>query len=77
MTLVGQAAAHGQLGEKDAAQKALKDLQALKPDFASTVRKEWQRCSTRTSLSISSPASAKLGWTWHPCIASHPTRRYQ
>lgn len=40
MTFVGRAAAHGQLGEKDAAQKALKDLQALKPDFASTAREE-------------------------------------
>jgi adenylate cyclase len=37
------AAACGQLGETDAAAKALKDLLKLRPDFASTVRKDMDK----------------------------------
>ncbi len=35
------AMAYGQLGEHDAAQKAVRDLLALKPDFAATAREEF------------------------------------
>ena len=35
------AAAFGQLGERESAQKALKELFALRPDFAATAREEF------------------------------------
>ena len=37
------AAAYGQLGERDAAGKALRDLLKLRPDFAATVRKDIEK----------------------------------
>ncbi len=42
-THVSLAVAHGQLGEHDAARKALRDLLALKPDFAATARQEFRK----------------------------------
>ena len=36
------AAALGQLGQHEAAQKAVRDLLALRPDFAATVRQEYR-----------------------------------
>jgi hypothetical protein len=37
------AAAYGQLGEHDAADKALRDLLKLRPDFADTIRKDVEK----------------------------------
>ncbi len=37
------AAAYGQLGERDAAGKALRELLKLRPDFATTVRKQMEK----------------------------------
>ena len=37
------AAAYGQLGERDAAGKALRDLLKLRPDFAATVRRDFEK----------------------------------
>jgi hypothetical protein len=37
------AAANGQLGERDAATKALQDLLKLRPDFADTIRKDVEK----------------------------------
>ena len=39
----GLAAAYGQLGENDAADKALQKLLQLRPDFAATARKEFEK----------------------------------
>ena len=43
MTFAARAAAHGQLGEQEAAEKALKDLRALRPDFGSKARVEFAK----------------------------------
>ena len=40
---VALAAAYGQLGERDAAGKALRDLHKLRPDAAATVRKDFEK----------------------------------
>ncbi len=41
-----RAAALGQLGRLDDAQKALQELLALRPDFAATARQEYANCTT-------------------------------
>ena len=42
-TQAAMAAAYGQLGERDAADKALRNLLKLRPDFADTVRKDVEK----------------------------------
>ncbi len=42
-TSIGLAAAYGQLGEREAAQKALRELLAMKPGFAATARQELEK----------------------------------
>jgi tetratricopeptide (TPR) repeat protein len=42
-TQAAMAAAYGQLGERDAAGKALRDLLKLRPDFADTIRKDVEK----------------------------------
>ncbi len=40
---LGMAVVCGQLGELDAASKALRELLKLRPDFAATARKDFER----------------------------------
>ena len=40
---VATAAAYGQLGQRDAAGKALRELLKLRPDFATTVRNDLEK----------------------------------
>jgi hypothetical protein len=37
------AAAHGQLGERDAAAKSMRELLRLRPDFAANVRTDFEK----------------------------------
>src|SRR6516225_8219908 len=55
------AAALGQLGQHEAAQKAVRALLALRPDFAATVRQEASGTVPRRS-STSSTACARRDW---------------
>jgi len=55
------AASLGQLGQHEAAQKAVRDLLALRPDFANTVRQEYGKCHSPEDIEHLIDALRKAG----------------
>ena len=80
------AAAYGQLGERDAAAKAVRDLLKLRPDFAATVRKDiekwwepeyverlidgWRKAGLEIAAPQSAPSPAARAASRSPCCRS-------
>ena len=55
------AAVLGQLGQREAAQKAVKDLLALRPDFAKAMRKEYAKWNTAEEIELMVEGLRKAG----------------